>query len=75
MTRPAETPRLMGTSDAARYLGVSPTYLRALDIPRKVLGTRRLYERSDLDAFADTLRYEDEADAEAACAEVFGCGG
>ncbi|MEL6219944.1 MAG: helix-turn-helix domain-containing protein [Pseudomonadota bacterium] len=59
MTRPGEIARLMGASSAAKYLGISLETLRKLGIPRKVLGSRRLYERSDLDAFADTLGYED----------------
>ena len=50
--------RLMQQKDAARYLGVSPSTLRKLGIPRKILGDLRLYERADLDGFADGLDYE-----------------
>lgn len=52
--------RLMPVPLAARYLGVSETTLRNLPIPRKVLGGKRLYDRLDLDAFADDLRLENE---------------
>jgi len=65
-------PRLMGEADAARYLGVSPSKLRELGLPRRVLDRRRLYERADLDAYADSLAYEGEAAREDTCARVFG---
>lgn len=57
---PAFPPRLMPVQAAAAYIGVSPSTLRTLAIPRKVAGGKRLYERSDLDAYADGLPYEDE---------------
>lgn len=60
MTRRVElTPRLMPAPVAAAYLGVSESTLRTLAIPRKALGSKRVYERADLDAFADSLAYED----------------
>lgn len=54
------TPRLMAAPVAALYLGVSESMLRSLSIPRKILGGKRLYERADLDDFADRLSYEAE---------------
>ena len=59
-------PRLMGASEAAAYIGTSPTTLRTLPIPRKVQGSRRLYDRLDLDAYAASLAYEGEEDGVAA---------
>ncbi|MGK7653196.1 DNA-binding protein [Roseovarius sp. B08] len=43
---------------AARYIGVSESTLRTLDIPRRELGSKRLYDRFDLDAYASDLPYE-----------------
>ncbi|MGC9448916.1 helix-turn-helix domain-containing protein [Cereibacter sphaeroides] len=54
-------PRLLGAAEAAAYLGVSATTLRGLELPRRVLGGRRLYDRLDLDAFASDLPVEGEA--------------
>lgn len=48
-------PRLMGEPQAAAYLGVSATTLRGLGLSRVQLGARRLYDRLDLDAYADAL--------------------
>lgn len=63
-------PRLLPAPQAAHYLGVSPSKLLTLPIPRRALGAKRLYDRRDLDAYADTLPYDvggiescDEADA------------
>lgn len=61
MTARAEisyAPRLLGAAEAAAYLGVSPTTLRGLPIPRRVLGGRRLFDRLDLDRYASDLPYE-----------------
>lgn len=55
------TPRLLPAPQAAHYIGVSEAKLRELDIPRKVLGAKRLYDRIDLDAYADSLATEGEA--------------
>ncbi len=55
-------PALLGTADAARYLGISATTLRGLELRRRVLGGRRLYDRRDLDAFANDLPYEREGE-------------
>ncbi len=35
--------------------------LRTLPIPRKALGSKKLYDRMDLDAFADQLEYDGHA--------------
>ena len=43
---------------AAKYIGVSETTLRTLGIPRRTCGAKRLYDKSDLDAFASSLPYE-----------------
>lgn len=58
-TRPTITPRLLPAAMAAPYIGVSETTLRNLKIPRKKLGGKRLYEIADLDAFVNSLPYED----------------
>jgi hypothetical protein len=55
------TPRLMPAPQAAHYLGVSMSTILTLDIPRKELGRKRLYDRIDLDAYADTLATEGES--------------
>lgn len=52
-------PRLMKAPAAAHYLGVSPTKLRALNLPCKREGGNVLYDIRDLDAFADRLPYEE----------------
>ncbi|MGP3699170.1 helix-turn-helix domain-containing protein [Rhodobacter sp. NSM] len=56
----AFAPRLLGAAEAAAYLGISATTLRGLDLPRRILGGRRLYDRLDLDAFASALPVEGE---------------
>lgn len=65
-------PAFLGEGDAAYYLGVSASKLRTLDIPRKALGRRRLYDRRDLDTFRDTLPYEGEDEAIESCDAAFG---
>lgn len=55
---PHFVPRLLPSPQAAHYLGVSETTLRGLGIPRRELGGKRLYDRLDLDAFADALNAE-----------------
>lgn len=57
---PVLLPRLMGEAAAAQYLGISQTNLRGLGLPRRELGGRRLYDRTDLDDYADSLPYEGE---------------
>jgi hypothetical protein len=54
------TPRLLPAPQAAHYLGVSESKLRELKLPRKVLDGKRLYDRIDLDAYADGLAIEGE---------------
>ncbi len=61
--RLAIQPALLGESDAAFYLGIGTTTLRGLGLKRRVLGGRRLYDRRDLDAYADSLPYEGEGGA------------
>jgi hypothetical protein len=75
----AFTPRLLPAPEAAAYLGVSETTLRGLGIPRKMLGTKRLFDRFDLDAFASDLPREGaraESDSGAnSCDDIFGVTG
>lgn len=54
------TPRLMPAPQAAHYLGISVGTLRSLQIPRKILGAKRLYDRHDLDRYASELPAEGE---------------
>ena len=56
-------PRLLGEAQAAAYIGVSSSTLRKLPIPRKVEGGRKLFDRLDLDAYADSLPYEGGSDS------------
>lgn len=72
---PEAMPRWLGASDAARYLGMSPSTLRKLDLPRKRVGALALYERADLDAFADSVPYEGEAAEEANSCDAILAGG
>lgn len=48
-------PRLMREPMAAAYLSIGTTYLRARGPAPKRFGTRRLYDRIDLDRWADRL--------------------
>ena len=59
-------PVLLSLTAAAAYLGRSANSLRELPIPRKRDGGRVYYHRADLDAYASSLPYEGEGDAEAA---------
>lgn len=52
------TPRLLPIAQAAQYLGVSASKLRTMPIRRKMLDGKRLYDRIDLDAYADALPIE-----------------
>lgn len=67
-------PRLLPAPQAAAYLGISESKLRQLGIPRKELDGKRLFERADLDDYADRLRYEGEIDSEKdnSCDGAFG---
>ncbi|WP_232844871.1 helix-turn-helix domain-containing protein [Paracoccus onubensis] len=64
-------PRLLPSPQAAAYLGVSETTLRGLNIPRKVLGGKRLYDRLALDEYASGLPDEGE-NRRNTCDDVFG---
>lgn len=73
MTLPVILPRGMKEKEAAVYLGISPSKLRDLPIPRRVNGGNRLYDRLDLDAYFDSLPYEGEEGRETnSCDEAFG---
>lgn len=61
MGTPELTPRLMTAPIAARYLGISETKLRDLELPRKVLGGKRVFDRLELDAFINGLETEGES--------------
>ncbi|WP_335752787.1 DNA-binding protein [Sulfitobacter sp.] len=63
-------PRLMPAPQAAHYLGVSESTLRTTSIPRKPMGSKRVYDRYDLDAYADSLPYEGKSE-ENTCDKVF----
>lgn len=51
-------PRLMKAKAAAHYLGVSESKLRTLSLPCKRDGVNVLYDRADLDHYADQLPYD-----------------
>ncbi|MGR3495386.1 DNA-binding protein [Citreimonas sp.] len=74
---PMFTPRLMKAHAAAHYLGVSPSKLRTLDLPCKRDGGNVLYDRLDLDAYADALPYEGQAQdgRDTVCDSIFGVKG
>lgn len=69
--KPTFTPRLMQATAAAHYLGVSPSKLRSMNLPRKEMGGNMVYERADLDAVADALPYEGQTGGNK-CDELFG---
>lgn len=60
MTQPILLPALLTESGAATYLGISPSKLRELALPRRKLGRKRLYDRRDLETYVDSLPYEGE---------------
>ncbi len=65
--------RLFRPVEAAAYVGLGITKFRSLSLPRKRHGDCVLYERSDLDAFADALPYEGEGNGRKnTCDEAFG---
>lgn len=68
----AFVPRLLPSPVAAAYLGVSETTLRGLELPRKILGGKRLYDRLALDEYASGLPSEDEAEGANTCDGKFG---
>lgn len=64
--------RITTAPDAPHYLGVSESTLRLLEIPRRKLGAKRLYDRFDLDAFASALPIEGESEGETVSDHLFG---
>lgn len=64
-------PRLMPSPQAAHYIGVSESTLRNLHIPRRELGSKRVYDKADLDAYADNLPYEGDMGEIDTCAGLF----
>lgn len=64
-------PRLMPTVQAAHFLGMSESKLKALPIPRRIDGGNRLYHINDLIAYADALPVEGKGDANS-CDATFG---
>lgn len=66
-------PLLMKAKDAAAYLGLSETKFRTLSISPRVHGGNRLFDRRDLDAFADSLPYDEgSAGSVNQCDALFG---
>lgn len=55
------TPRLMPAPQAAHYIGVSVSKLLTLNLPRRKLGGKFVYDRGDLERYADSLPYDGEA--------------
>ena len=68
----------MPAPQAAHYIGVSVSKLRTLPIARRILGGKRVYDKADLDAYADSLPYEGEQEDGWDTSEAdraFGCRG
>lgn len=65
-------PRLLAAPEAAAYLGISASTLRTLPIQRRILGSRKLYDRIDLDAYASELPIDGETKGPNTCDAVFG---
>jgi hypothetical protein len=55
---PARWGAALGAKDAAAYLGIGATTLRALDLRTVRIGDRRLWRRCDLDAYLVSLPAE-----------------
>ena len=68
-------PRLMQANAAAHYLGISPSKLRTLSIRARQSGGNVVYDKADLDNYADSLPYQGEKEDVNTCDEVFGCEG
>jgi hypothetical protein len=62
MTAPTSQPRLLGEADAARHLGIGKSMLRGIGIKRRIMRGRRLYDRHDLEEFADRCPYEGDVE-------------
>ena len=54
-------PRLLPAPQAAHYLGVSERKLADLKLPRKKLDGKLVYDRIELDAYANNLATEGES--------------
>jgi len=67
-------PRLMPAPQAAHYLGVSASTLRQLAIPRRRIGAKVLYDRRDLDAYADILPTDSDGSGGNSCDAAWGAG-
>lgn len=68
--------RLLPAPQAAHYLGVSVSKLAGLPIRRRQLDGKRVYDRNDLDAYADELPYEfDIRESINTCDGLFGANG
>lgn len=65
-------PRLLPAPKAAAYLGVSETTPRRLDLPCKIRGGKRLYDRLALDEFAYALPCEGDEIETNTCDGRFG---
>jgi hypothetical protein len=65
-------PRLLSEADAAAYLSIGATTLRERGPEPRRVGARVLWDRKDLDRWADALAGQplDPADAEAEAKEV-----
>ncbi|MDT0682299.1 DNA-binding protein [Roseicyclus sp. F158] len=63
-------PRLMQAREAARYLGVSESKFRSLDLQSKRSGGNRLWDLRDLDDYADRLEYDGEKTCESEIEEA-----
>lgn len=65
------SPRLMPAGQAAHYLGISASKLRMLPIASKRLDGKRVWDRRDLDAYADDLPTHGETDQRNTCDALF----
>jgi hypothetical protein len=64
-------PRLMRPAVAAAYLGISESLLRTLPLVPRRMGERVVvYDRNDLDAYADALPYGGTAGEDQRCDEA-----
>ena len=58
-------PRLLSVELAASYVGLGVTRFEALELPCRRIGKRKLYDRLDLDRWADRLDGQPVEDAAA----------
>lgn len=71
MTAPVVLPRLMRARSAAAYLGLGETTFRALGLPSVRHGGCVLWDRTVLDAWADSLSDAGREDTDT-CDALFG---